>query len=120
MGQRTRLVGILAVVVALGLGSRAFRIGWGLWDKSLGDVCYAAAAFLFISLIVPNIRIGLAAGLGIGFCVGIECFKLTGLPGQWDGNPVLRVVFGSTFSWGNIVCYFVGIGAMVGIRVGFD
>jgi ABC-type spermidine/putrescine transport system permease subunit II len=111
---------MLAVVVALGLASRSVRIGWRWWDKSLGDVSYAAAVFLLISVIVPNIRIGLAAGLAIAFCLGIECFKLTGLPRQWDGNPVLRVVFGSTFSWGNIVCYCVGVGAMVGIRVVFD
>jgi hypothetical protein len=110
----------MLAVVALGLASRSFHIGWGPWDKSLGDVCYAAAAFLLISLTAPNIRIALAAGLAIAFCLAIECFKLTGLPSQWDGNPVLRVIFGSTFSWRNIVCYCVGIGAMVGIRVGFD
>jgi hypothetical protein len=120
MGRRTRLVRILAIVVALGLASRSVRIGWGWWDKSLGDACYAAAVFLLISVIVPNIRIGLAAALAIGVCVAIECFKLTGLPSQWDGNPVLRVIFGSAFSWRNIVCYCVGVGAMIGIRMGFD
>ena len=120
MARTTRLVGMLAIVVTLGLGSRAIRVGWGLWDKSLGDVCYAAALFLVVSLAAPRLRIAMAAGFAIAFCIGIECFKLTGLPAQWDRNPLLRVIFGSTFSWQNIVCYCLGIAAMIGFRAGFD
>jgi hypothetical protein len=111
---------MLAVVAGLGLASRKFPIGWFFWDKSVGDVCYAAGVFFIFSLLLSHSRRAHAAVAALGFCLAIECFKLTGWPLRWQGNPVLRIIFGSTFSWHNILCYCLGIAVMLGFETIFD
>jgi hypothetical protein len=106
---------LLVVVGGLGVVSRHYPVGRMFWDKWLGDLCYGAGVFLIMALIVPR-RPTTVAAYALLFCVGIECFKLTGLPKQWDSHFILRVVFGTTFSWQNIACYAMGIGAMMGIE----
>ena len=120
MRSTSRILATLAIVAVLGLTSRTFPIGWHLWDKSLGDLCYAAAALLIIRLAIPRFRPLASAILALGFCIAIECFKLTGLPSQWQANPILRIIFGSTFSWHNIACYFLAIAALLGLEHFFD
>jgi hypothetical protein len=110
-----RLVFLVAVAF-LGLFSRHYPIGHHFWDKSLGDFCYAAAVFLIFALIVPA-RAGTIAVISLFACLGVELFKLTGLPTRWSGNPLLRVVFGTTFSFHNIACYVVAIGILWSIEV---
>ena len=41
-----RLLSALAVTVVLGLASRLYPVGWFLWDRVLGEVLYAVAAYL--------------------------------------------------------------------------
>jgi hypothetical protein len=105
----------LGVVVFFGLLSRHHPSGLFIWDKSLGDACYAAAVFLVLAIVLPT-RVGAIAVVAMLVCLAIETFKLTGLPAQWAGNPVLRVVFGTTFSFHNIVCYLAGIAVMWAIE----
>jgi len=106
---------LLIGVAAVGLVSRQYRIGWMAWDKWLGDLCYGAGVFLILALIFPR-RPSTVTTYAFLFCLAIECFKLTGLPEQWDGHFMLRVVFGTTFSWQNIACYAAGIAAVMGIE----
>jgi hypothetical protein len=106
---------LLIAVAALALFSRRYPIGWMPWDKSLGDLCYGVAVFLLLALIAPH-RPTAHAAYAFVFCVAIECFKLTGLPKQWDAHFIPRVIFGTTFSWQNIACYALGIAAMIGIE----
>jgi hypothetical protein len=106
-----RLV-VLVIVAVIGICSRAWPVGTYFWDKSVGDLCYAAGAFLVTGLLARRKRPMMIAVIAMAYCLAIECFKLTGLPARWDGNWVLRVVFGTTFSVENIVCYAVAIGVM--------
>jgi hypothetical protein len=109
--NRLRRFIFLLAAVFLGLFSRHHLIGHHIWDKSLGDVCYAAAVFLVLAIVL-SARIGVIASIAMLVCLAIELFKVTGLPAQWGGNPVSRVVFGTTFSLHNLVCYAVGIALM--------
>jgi hypothetical protein len=87
------------------LSSRSVTIGWYVWDKSLGDARYAVAASLGLRVLAPRWPV-LAA---VVFCLGIELFKLTGLPAAWAGWWWSRLVFGTTPSWHNVICYVVGV-----------
>jgi hypothetical protein len=99
----------LAIVAGIGFYSRRHPIGVFIWDKSLGDLCYAAGAFLVIGLIAPGLRPGTIAAAALVYCLAIECFKLTGLPARWDANALLRIIFGTTFSPHNLLCYLAAI-----------
>lgn len=100
---------LLAIVAAIGFHSRHHPIGHYLWDKSVGDLCYAAGAFLLLGVIAPRVQPRMLALVAFLYCVFIECFKLTGIPAHWTGHPVLRVIFGSKFSWHNLICYVIAI-----------
>src|ERR1700730_14308530 len=49
-------LGALGITISLGLMSRLCPIGWPLYDKSLGDVLYAVAAYLFLALVLFRVR----------------------------------------------------------------
>jgi hypothetical protein len=111
-----RRVILLAIVAGIGFYSRRNSIGSYFWDKSTGDLCYAAGAFLLIGVIAPRLPPEKIAALALAYCVAIECFKLTGLPARWDGNALLRIVFGSTFSAQNLICYIAAIVVMLAVE----
>jgi hypothetical protein len=106
--NRLRRLIFLAVIVFFGLFSRHHPVGHFVWDKSLGDLCYAAAVFLVLRIVLPW-RLRVVTICAILVCLGVELFKLTGVPSRWGGNPVLRVIFGTTFSFHNLACYVVAI-----------
>jgi uncharacterized protein DUF2809 len=107
---------LLSIVAAIGFYSRRHPIGYYLWDKSMGDLCYAAGAFLLIGVIAPCLQPETIAGIALLYCLAIECFKLTGLPARWDGHAILRVIFGTQFSWHNIACYLAAIGVFLAME----
>ncbi|MGD0768803.1 MAG: DUF2809 domain-containing protein [Tepidisphaeraceae bacterium] len=111
-----RRVILLAIVAGIGFYSRRHPVGRYLWDKSVGDVCYAAGAFLLIGVLAPRLRPAMIAAAALAYCIAIECFKLTALPARWDANPLLRVVFGTTFSVHNLICYAVAIAALFAVE----
>jgi len=111
-----RRVILLAIVAGIGFYSRRHPVGRYFWDKSVGDLCYAAGAFLLIGVIAPRLRPATIAVAALVYCIAIECFKLTGLPARWDGNALLRVLLGTTFSVHNLVCYVVAIGVLFAVE----
>ena len=106
---------LLALTITAGLGSRSWRLGWSLWDKSLGDALYAIAVYLVLKILIPHLRAPAAGITAVLFCLGIEAFKFTGLPGQWSAWSISRLILGSTPSWHNVVCYCVGIAGATAI-----
>jgi len=75
----------LALTIAAGLLSRAWPLAWYWWDKSLGDARYALAVYLALRILFPRRRVITAATAAVGFCLGIESFKFTGLSADWSG-----------------------------------
>jgi hypothetical protein len=102
---------LLIAVIFLGLASRHFRFGFALWDKDFGDSAYAAAVFLVLTIVFPRRHPIVPAIAAMALCTAVEFFKLTGIPAQWAWSPISRILFGTTFSWGNLICYAVGIAA---------
>jgi hypothetical protein len=104
----TRILAALAVTVVLGILSRSRPIGWYPYDKSLGDLLYAVAAYLVLALLLRRSP-GFIAALALGLCLAVESFKLTGIPEQLNHWGIVRWLLGTTFSWHNLACYALGI-----------
>jgi hypothetical protein len=113
--QAARTLLALLATVALGLFSRLCPLGWWPYDKSLGDVLYAVAAYLALALVLPRQPPRVVALLALGWCVAVELLKLTGVPARYAQLPPVRWIFGTTFSWHNLGCYFGGIAFIAGI-----
>jgi hypothetical protein len=92
--------------------SRLWPLGWYGYDKSLGDVLYAVAAYLILALLLLRRSPALVAAAALAFCLAIETFKLTGIPAQYGQFLLARSVLGTTFSWHNLGCYLAGVGSI--------
>jgi hypothetical protein len=95
--------------------SRAAPLGWPPYDKSLGDVLYATAAYLALALLFPRGPVWLIALVGAAACLAVECLKLSEVNARLLTVPVLRWFLGTTFSWHDICCYLLGVAAAVGL-----
>jgi hypothetical protein len=100
---------LFALVATIGFASRQFPLGNSIWDKSTADAAWAAAIFLIVGILLPifgTIRLAIASML---IATAIEFFKLTDLPAQWHTSAISRLIFGTNFSWENLICYAIGI-----------
>ena len=109
---------ILALVIVLGIFSRAAHLGWTWFDKSLGDVLYAMAAYFAIALLFPRISVALTAALATAACSAVEFLQLAEVNASLLEVPVLRWFLGTTFLWHDIACYLLGIALSVGLDGG--
>src|SRR5262245_58799256 len=108
-----RVVAALAVTIALGLLSRLCPIGWPVYDKSLRDALYAAAAYLAL----PRRRPALVAALALACCLAVEFFQATGVPARYAHIVPVRWLLGMTLSWHDVACYGVGVAGIFGLDV---
>ena len=104
-----RLLLALAATVFLGLASRLYPMGWFLYDRVLGEVLYAVAAYLVLAMLLARRSPWLVAGLAFGCCLAVEVFKLTGLPAEHQRVFLVRWFLGMTFAWVNLGYYFIGV-----------
>src|SRR3954452_23893235 len=103
-----RLLLALAVTVAVGLASRLYPTGWFLWDRILGEVLYAVAAYLVWAMLLSRKPPWLIAVGAFGCCLAVELFKLTGIPAANQDVFFVRWFLGMTFAAVNLVYYFIG------------
>ncbi len=94
----------LAVTIALGIASRLWSSGWRPYDKSLGDVLDAVAAYLAIALVLPRRPGGivLAVAGSPGSCKSFEssaianhrprCSRVSTGPRTGPGQGVISIV----------------------------
>jgi hypothetical protein len=111
----TRTAAALAVIVALGLLGRLCPVGWYPFDKSLGDVAYAAAVYLVLALLLPRKPPLTLALVALALCLAVELFKFTGVPERLSGWLLARWLLGTTFSWHNLGCYLLGVAVIAGV-----
>ena len=104
-----RLLLALAVTVVLGLASRLYPVGWFLWDRVLGEVLYAAAAYLALAVFHFRKPPLFVAVLAFACCLAVELFKLTGIPAEYQRLLFVRWFLGMTFSWLNLGYYLLGV-----------
>ena len=105
-----RLLLALAATVALGLASRLCPTGWLLWDRILGEVLYAVAAYLVWATLLFGKPPWLIAVIAFACCLAVELFKLTGIPADNQHVFLVRWFLGMTFSLVNLGYYFIGAG----------
>lgn len=103
-----RLVLALAATIALGLASRQYPLGWFPWDRVLGEVLYAVAAYLVWAMILFRKSPWLIAAVAFGSCLAVELFKLTGIPAANQDVFFVRWFLGMTFDAVNLLYYLTG------------
>src|SRR5262245_14682969 len=107
--RRLSYLAALIIVVMLGLLSRRMPLGWWVYDKSLGDVLYATAAYLGLAMLWPGRPIWQLAGIALVCCLAVEFLQLTEFNARLAAWPVIGWFLGTTFSWHDVVCYLVGV-----------
>lgn len=103
-----RLLSAMAVTVALGLASRLYPMGWFFWDRILGEILYAVAAYLLWAMLLFRRPPWLIGVIAFACCLAVELFKLTGVPAKNQHVFLVRWFLGMTFSVVNLGYYFVG------------
>jgi hypothetical protein len=116
--RRDRLARLaqIAIVCALGLGSRRFGgLLPGFIASYAGDVLWALAAFLGIGLVLARASTARVAGLVLVACLLVEMSQLYHAP--WidaiRARPLGGLLLGFGFLWADLVCYAVGVGVGV-------
>src|SRR5271170_4435098 len=104
-----RLLLALVVTVVLGLASRLYPVGWFLWDRVLGEVLYAVAAYLVLAMLFVRKPPLFIAVIAFVCCLAVELFKLTGIPAEYQGVLLVRWFLGMTFSSVNLGYYLIGV-----------
>ncbi len=99
----------LAVTVALGLASRLYPLDWFLWDRVLGEVLYAVAAYLAFAVLLFRKPPVVIAAVALTSCLAVELFKLTGIPAEHQHVFLVRWFLGMTFSVVNLGYYLIGV-----------
>jgi hypothetical protein len=99
----------MAITVALGLASRLYPTGWFLWDRVLGEVLYAVAAYILWAMILGRKPPLVIAGIAFASCLAVELFKLTGIPAENQHVFLVRWFLGMTFSVVNLGYYLIGV-----------
>jgi hypothetical protein len=105
------LLGI-AVVICLGLGSRAEAVGLPPFAaKYAGDALWALTVFLGWGLLLPPWRTAAVAGLAVVVYCAVEFSQLYHAPWIDTARQTTLggLVLGDTFAWGDIAAYLVGI-----------
>jgi hypothetical protein len=109
MPPMPRVLLALAATVVLGLASRLHPVGWFLYDRVLGEVLYAMAAYLVLAMLLFHKPPWFIAVLAFGCCLGVELFKLTGIPAKYQHVLLVRWFLGMTFASVNLGYYFLGV-----------
>ena len=104
-----RLLLALAATVVLGLASRLYPVGWFLWDRVIGEVLYAVAAYLVLAMILVRKPPSFIAVIAFACCLAVELFKLTGIPAERQHVFLVRWFLGMSFSLVNLGYYFIGV-----------
>jgi hypothetical protein len=104
-----RLLLALAATVVLGLASRLYPVGWFLYDRVLGEVLYAVAAYLALAMLLLRKPPWLIAFIAFGCCLAVELFKLTGIPAEHQHVFLVRWFLGMSFNVVNLGYYFIGV-----------
>jgi hypothetical protein len=104
-----RLLLALIATVILGLASRLYPVGWYLYDRVIGEVLYAVAAYLVLAMLLFRQSPLFIAVLAFASCLAVELFKLTGIPAEYQRVLLVRWFLGMTFSCVNLGYYFIGV-----------
>jgi hypothetical protein len=113
MRRDRRLYAFLTLLtIVLGLASRRFDAWLPVpFHKNTGDVLWAVMVYWLAALAFPARPILFLSGVSALYALGIECSKLLPLPWlvAFRATPPGHLVFGSVFSWADLLDYGIGI-----------
>lgn len=111
---------LIAVVIALGLASRAKATQPYLphfLSEYAGDTLWALTAFLGVGFLFSKLSTWRVAALAFGFALLVELSQL--YHGPWleaiRHTRLGGLIFGFGFLWSDVVCYAVGVLAGAGV-----
>ncbi|MEE9404307.1 MAG: DUF2809 domain-containing protein [Algisphaera sp.] len=108
--------GLIAIIVAAGLGSRRFAAQLpGFVGAYAGDTLYAVLVFVLWRTFFSSWTMGRIVVITLGFCFAIELSQLYQAPWAQAVRATLpgRLVLGQGFLWSDFLCYAVGVMAAV-------
>ncbi|MBT0569911.1 DUF2809 domain-containing protein [Curvibacter sp. CHRR-16] len=101
-----------ALVIALGLASRKFPLLPAFLDKYPGDALWALMVFVGWAFCKPKASTQTIAALALVTSFAVEFSQLYQAP--WINavrhTTLGHLVLGSTFVWGDLLAYVVGVG----------
>src|SRR5689334_14740774 len=109
----------IALIIPAGLASRRFSyLLPAILKKNAGDILWAVMAYLVIAFAQPKARVRTVAAVSLLLSYAVELSKLAPIPllDPFRHTRIGALLFGTTFSWSNIVCYTIGIVAVAGIE----
>jgi glycopeptide antibiotics resistance protein len=112
-------IGLLALTIALGLGSRRFGYALpGFVASYAGDTLWALALFLFLGLILPGLSTGWVAVLALVVSLLVELSQLYHAPWIDSARQTMigGLILGFGFLWSDLVCYAAGVGLGVALE----
>ena len=100
---------VIACIVALGLGSKAYT-GWNrAWvNNFLGDVLYEMAWIWFIGAIKPRWKVSTIAIATFLITSLVEFSQLIAFPHSWKAQLWWRLLLGTHFTWIDFIYYAAG------------
>ncbi|HEY1179649.1 MAG TPA: DUF2809 domain-containing protein [Phytomonospora sp.] len=109
MRARLPYAGAAVLTVALGLLMRSTMDG--AVAKYGGDALYTLLIFWLVLVLAPRLNAFAAGAVAAAFSWAVEFFQLTPIPAELSGNPLARLVLGSTFNAPDLVWYLAGAAA---------
>lgn len=120
--QRPRWALALGVVlvIAAGLASRRFPQALpAVLDKYPGDALWAWMVFLLLAGARPGATHAWLAGVALLISYGVEFSQLIHFPwlDAFRSTTLGHLMLGTTFAWGDMLAYTVGVALAVGVDV---
>jgi hypothetical protein len=113
--RRPWLLVLVALVVALGLGSRTAGARAALpafIPDHAGDTLYAVLVYLLLLLVAPRLPVRAAAAGALALCVLVELSQRVHTP--WldalRAHRLVALVLGRGFLASDLLCYALGVG----------
>ena len=102
---------VICITVALGLASRHFKVV----PLFVGDILWATMVYFIVRFLFISKPIKFIAIASLIFSYAIETLQLYKAPWIDSIRPTLfgRLVLGSTFNWGDMISYTLGVGLAV-------
>jgi hypothetical protein len=120
--RRAWYLAAFVLTIVAGLASRHFsQVPPAFMGKYPGDVLWSLMVFFGLGAIFRTAS-SLLLGLGaLGFSFGIEFLKFCDAPwlASIRHSALGHLVFGSVFSWQNLVAYSIGVVVGIGIELLF-
>jgi hypothetical protein len=99
---------VIYITIAFGLASRHFKV----IPLFVGDILWATMVYFIVRFLFINKPIKFIAIASLLFSYAIEILQVYKAPWIDSIRPTLfgRLVLGSTFNWGDMLSYTIGVG----------